>query len=438
MTRKFLYVFAATITVLSIALGMLCGNGFEGNYLFLGISVTVALVMFGEAWKRGRNPEKPIYQATLLSLGGFLSPVIAEILILDIEYIEFRFIVGPLLFLAPIISASLIGYFTRKREYSEPIRIFLNGLPGFLFTGIGFGLTVKANHVAFWTLGDLAPFAFFELVTVLSAYAEAQNDSFERRKVQWNAWQLFLLIEIFVGVKLIFGSFYHEYYSSIVFSEALHIMLPLLLWYWRKWLFSKECSQTRKTICYFIGVFLLIVLQVGGVYYLMSSYRLVLSAEWILIGIILALVVYWQNPVKGTVVGVVGSAGLVVGLFGLLFAANERLREIFYDLGGPAINIDLSARADWLGYRINTVKAFVTGDYTFLLVLVLLVLTVIVAVLMIQLAQNRKLAKVVAIGMILQAMIYGIDEFALFSGVTWLPFTGYFVAEFVLLRWICV
>ena len=40
--------------------------------------------------------------------------------------------------------------------------------------------------------------------------------------------------------------------------------------------------------------------------------------------------------------------------------------------------------------------------------------------------------------MILQAMIYGIDEFALFSGVTWLPFTGYFVAEFVLLRWICV
>ncbi len=55
-------------------------------------------------------------------------------------------------------------------------------------------------------------------------------------------------------------------------------------------------------------------------------------------------------------------AGYALLCGGLTFAVNERLRTVFYDLGGPAVNISVSARVDWLAYRLAGLKSFFAGS----------------------------------------------------------------------------
>ena len=51
----------------------------------------------------------------------------------------------------------------------------------------------------------------------------------------------------------------------------------------------------------------------------------------------------------------------------LSFFWDKRLREIVFDLGGPAVNIQLTERVDWLGYRLAAVKSYHAGNtYAFM------------------------------------------------------------------------
>lgn len=58
----------------------------------------------------------------------------------------------------------------------------------------------------------------------------------------------------------------------------------------------------------------------------------------------------------------------ISALYALAWAAlcyfrDDRLREIVYDLGGPAVNISAAGRINWLGYRLAAVKSFFAGNF---------------------------------------------------------------------------
>ena len=462
MTKKIPYITAGLIFVLSIVLEILLGEGVDSYYFSIGLSGVAALLLFGAAWKRGRNPEKPFYQVILFSLGGLFSPAIAQVLILGFDDIDFAAVAELLLFLSPIVSACVIGYFTRKRNLTNIIRILLNGIPGMMFVSFFIGLEIRECDSLHGFLVDLVPLTFITLVTLLPAYAEAQTDQTERRKIQWNSWRLFLVLEVLVAIKSYSSYFYYDTYCYLIFSTLVRVMLPVLLWHYKKWLNGKEYNQNIRTILYFIGAFLLTILQSGGLRYLMSVEYIYLSVEWMIIGTVVTLIVYWQKPGKFTAAGIIGSIVLAFGNFGLLFATNERLREVFYDLGGPAINIDLSTRADWLGYRMNAIKAYISGDfpsmyglyshtsnygfmwtvedkftpYVFPIAIAIFVFVVITAILLVKNAKNQKLASVFAASIILQALISLAEGIALFYGSIGCPFTGYYIVDFVVLAWL--
>ena len=57
-----------------------------------------------------------------------------------------------------------------------------------------------------------------------------------------------------------------------------------------------------------------------------------------------------------------GAALYTVGSAVLTFFSNERLREILFYLGGPAIRISTAVREDWLGYHWTAAKSFFSGN----------------------------------------------------------------------------
>ena len=82
--------------------------------------------------------------------------------------------------------------------------------------------------------------------------------------------------------------------------------------------------------------------------------------------IILCVLVFWSEnkaePVTSGPVAAVGAALYTVGCTGLTFFSNERLREILFYLGGPAIRISATVREDWLEYHWTAAKSFFRGD----------------------------------------------------------------------------
>ena len=82
--------------------------------------------------------------------------------------------------------------------------------------------------------------------------------------------------------------------------------------------------------------------------------------------IILCVLVFWSEnkaePVTSGPVAAVGAALYTVGCAVLTFFSNERLREILFYLGGPAIRISTAVREDWLGYHWTAAKSFFSGN----------------------------------------------------------------------------
>lgn len=82
--------------------------------------------------------------------------------------------------------------------------------------------------------------------------------------------------------------------------------------------------------------------------------------------IILCVLVFWSEnkaePVTSGPVAAVGAALYTVGSAVLTFFSNERLREILFYLGGPAIRISTAVREDWLGYHWTAAKSFFSGN----------------------------------------------------------------------------
>ena len=82
--------------------------------------------------------------------------------------------------------------------------------------------------------------------------------------------------------------------------------------------------------------------------------------------IILCVLVFWSenkaDPVTSWPVAAAGATLYTVGCTALTFFSNERLREILFYLGSPAIRISTTVREDWLGYHWMAAKSFFSGD----------------------------------------------------------------------------
>ena len=82
--------------------------------------------------------------------------------------------------------------------------------------------------------------------------------------------------------------------------------------------------------------------------------------------IILCVLVFWSenkaDPVTSWPVAAAGTTLYTVGCTALTFFSNERLREILFYLGSPAIRISTTVREDWLGYHWMAAKSFFSGD----------------------------------------------------------------------------
>lgn len=82
--------------------------------------------------------------------------------------------------------------------------------------------------------------------------------------------------------------------------------------------------------------------------------------------IILCVLVFCSEnkaePVTSGPVAAVEAALYTVGCAVLTFFSNERLREILFYLGGPAIRISTAVREDWLGYHWTAAKSFFSGN----------------------------------------------------------------------------
>lgn len=82
--------------------------------------------------------------------------------------------------------------------------------------------------------------------------------------------------------------------------------------------------------------------------------------------IILCVLVFWSEnkaePVTSRPVAAVGAALYTVGCAAWTFFSNERLREILFYLGGPAIRISTTVREDWLEHHWTAAKSCFSGD----------------------------------------------------------------------------
>lgn len=69
-----------------------------------------------------------------------------------------------------------------------------------------------------------------------------------------------------------------------------------------------------------------------------------------------------QKNTKGRAAAVLSGIVYICGGAGILLGVNERLRQILFMVGGPAVRIVKTARIHYLGYRLAALKSFFAGN----------------------------------------------------------------------------
>lgn len=188
-------------------------------------------------------------------------------------------------------------------------------------------------------------------------------------KKLWHFWLFFL------GVVLLCFTFTDRawrwdatylwfWYPLVLLS--LPLSLPALYW-WLKCAFpaSIKGQGFLPTASYFALAALLYGVTTG-IFSRMIAEPLRADPVMGAYQIILCVLVFWSenqaDPVASRTIAAAGTALYTVGCAAWTFFSNERLREILFYLGGPAIRISTTVREDWLGYHWMAAKSFFRGD----------------------------------------------------------------------------
>ena len=189
------------------------------------------------------------------------------------------------------------------------------------------------------------------------------------KKKLWYLW-LFLLGAVLLGFTFTdrawrWDAAYLWFWYPLALL-SLPCSLPALYW-WLKRVFADSANGQGflLTAAYFALAALLYGITTGIVSRMITES---LRADPVIgaYQIILCVLVFWSEnkaePVTSGPVAAVGTALYTVGCAVLTFFSNERLREILFYLGGPAIRISTAVREDWLGYHWTAAKSFFSGN----------------------------------------------------------------------------
>lgn len=350
---------AAGIFIISLVL-MAVSESSGGNYalssLILGGGM---LVLFYLSWT---FRDKSIIKSVMLSTAALLVPCLT--IYYDLEDMG-EALFSIIMLILPVFSVSLFYWLLRNKFADGLKKALLSCVPCISLLLI---LCIAADE----DFSDA--YSMFALWT-----AESLNWSFalnvkevsgrEKRKLQWRSW-LICLVMFFIYITCQGYTFY--WMNRRFFNKALTLGLPFVYVWYIRWLGGKIGQGSRERFTkiaasYFGFAACLYIFSTGITYAIFSNY------DWTpdlgIYYILIALIVYAgeMKVIRG------GTKGkhFFPALFGLLyiggcsfltFMGNERLRQIIFHLGGPAINISKQYRVNWLEYRIAALKSFFAGN----------------------------------------------------------------------------
>ena len=172
----------------------------------------------------------------------------------------------------------------------------------------------------------------------------------ERKKWLWSAW-----IGSIAFAMLLTGQFSNElslFWTMSCWGKVSEAAMPLLYALVFRWLTEKRMSSALKLFLYY-GFCMFTVWQFG------------FGVSSLIIPILVCVFEFGQKEYKSRLS--VGYSALYTIIWAIYsFFSDKRLREIIYNLGGPAVNIDLTERVNWLGYKTAAWRSFLVGnEYAF-------------------------------------------------------------------------
>ena len=204
-----------------------------------------------------------------------------------------------------------------------------------------------------WLFDYLIPATviIFEGCACIWVSARKFQDEQERKKWMWRVWLGGLAIAVLLNS--LYTNDLFVFLSDSCWGEAVYAAMPILYAMVFRLLMSRKWHDALKFVLYY--AFCLFTIRV----YWYGLFGLVMP--------ILICLVESRDSNQNSRWFPVTSTLYTVAWAILSFFWDKRLREIVFDLGGPAVNIQLTERVDWLGYRLAAVKSYHAGNtYAFM------------------------------------------------------------------------
>lgn len=356
-------IFAVCVSILHYVLISQNDAYYLMHAAFTGIIGCLMILLFCWSWKfSGTSIVKSVLLGTSAVLVSFFG-------IKSSPYDMLYGIEVFLILIFPIFIVSLSNWALKKLITGKSFNVFLNLIPVLILMIIVCTATDEGTSEDYLIL---AVWLAESLLWNLALNPENQ-DAEKRIHIQWISWLVCL------GIFLVFVSSHSDYVwilmNSLYWNKALILSLPLLY----PFIFRQMCKaapvdgRAEYMICAgYFGICTLLYFFSIGITHSRSMTMHDWSADLGLYYVILSIIVYiaeiktYQRENAGKV------RPFYTALFPALYAIvcivitffqNSRLREIVYNLGGPAIDVSEGDRVNWLAYRLAALKSFVSGNF---------------------------------------------------------------------------
>ncbi len=345
---------AAAVTVIHIVLLHLYGVSEWGSHYYAWAAISNGLldclIVYAMlcAWRlRSTNLPHALLLGTVSMLAFYLS-FFNFVYKID-DGVEFAH--GVLVLTAPFLLWSIM-YRLRGKMGKKTASVICGVIWGLAVLAI----TVMAAAIdgsLDWLFDYLIPAAVIILEGCACIWVSAREfqDEQERKKWLWRAWLGGIVFAVLVNSLYTNDLFY--FLSESCWGQAACAAMPIVYAMVFRLLISRKWHDALKLALYY--AFCLFTIRV----YYYGIFGLIMP-------IVICLVESRDSNRKSRWL-LVTNALYTVAWAILRFFWDRRLREIFFDLGGPAVNISLTERVNWLGYRLAAVKSYLAGNtYAFM------------------------------------------------------------------------